>query len=130
MNWWLLLLWIVFVLGGMGVMAMVVWRAKRLPSLSTDKLWEIVDHPNKRLLHVAAIIELNKRGEDMTPVLPRVLRMMVSRQLVFRMLGSGAMRECFPELIEGIDYDPRRVTPEVRAYLEGLADDAEQAAGG
>ncbi len=94
---------------------------KEIDQSSNSKLWEIVGENEWNLRQSIALLSLGARGEDVQPVLPRIISMLESDSTLTRRYGWDALRLVYNEETNAIgDYNPRESVEECRRKVARL----------
>lgn len=94
---------------------------KELERSSTSKLWEIAGEDEWNFRNSLALLNLSVRGEDVKPVLPRIISMLESDSTLTRRFGWDALRLVYNDETNAIgDYDPLESLEECRRKIAVL----------
>ncbi|MFT5130353.1 MAG: hypothetical protein ACI8W8_003984, partial [Rhodothermales bacterium] len=97
-------------------------KMKLIPRKSTDKLVALFRSRSNACYFNQAVIELQRRGEDIDFVYPVLVDLTLSKTLVAA-IGKSCLRHYFPEKVAHIDFPEAptaALSPEARAQIEAL----------
>ena len=100
---------------------------RKMQRSSNDELRAMLEHKLWAFNETLALLNLQVRGEDVQPYLPRVLSLLESEGSLERVFGRDALRLVFTPLAKQLDdfgYDPGGSTEDCRSAVAKLREAA------
>ncbi|MDF7826877.1 hypothetical protein P4B35_22810 [Pontiellaceae bacterium B12227] len=94
-------------------------KIKNIPKLPTSDLVALFEN-KKHMFFAAATEELKSRGEDIKFTFPHYLSLALSGNAILELIGTGALRTYFPDVVKDIDLTKTRLKKETRAQLQEM----------